>query len=99
MTGAFLLPRLLNPKNKNPPSLAGHSLALVRQVYYCLYLTNVMNGLGWSVPFWAIDNFSAKGGGGNFDCPPKQCSSNKSSCPHFCGGLGGSPSFFFSASS
>jgi hypothetical protein len=35
MTGAFLLPRLLNPKNKNPPSLAGHSLALVRQVYYC----------------------------------------------------------------
>jgi hypothetical protein len=27
----------LNPKNKNPPSLAGHSLALVRQVYYCLY--------------------------------------------------------------
>jgi hypothetical protein len=30
-----LLPRLLNPKNKNPPSLAGHSLALVRQVNYC----------------------------------------------------------------
>jgi hypothetical protein len=25
----------LNPKNKNPPSLAGHSLALVRQVYCC----------------------------------------------------------------
>jgi hypothetical protein len=39
MTGAFLLPRLLNPKNKNPPSLAGHSLALVRQVYYCPPLT------------------------------------------------------------